>query len=90
MKKTASKTEQQEVAVSTPKTFKGKVASTKMKDTIVVVVERFVKHPRYGKFVKMRKRLKAHDVGNTVSVGETVTIQETRPISKDKRFILVK
>jgi len=90
MKKTASKTEQKETTVSTAKTFKGKVASTKMKDTIVVVVERFVKHPQYGKFIKMRKRLKAHDAGNTASVGETVTIQETRPISKDKRFILVK
>jgi small subunit ribosomal protein S17 len=90
MKKTSSKTEQKEVVASSAKTFKGKVASTKMKDTIVVVVERFVKHPQYGKFIKMRKRLKAHDVGNTAIVGETVTIQETRPISKDKRFILVK
>jgi len=90
MKKTASKTQQAEATVSTARTFKGKVASNKMKDTIVVVVERFVKHPQYGKFVKHRKRMKAHDVGNSAAIGDTVTIQETRPISKDKRFILVK
>ncbi|MBP9771336.1 MAG: 30S ribosomal protein S17 [Candidatus Pacebacteria bacterium] len=70
------------------KTLKGVVASSKMKDTIVVVVKRYVKHPKYGKFVQTRKRYKVHDAGNTAKVGDTVTIKETRPISKDKYFIL--
>ena len=70
------------------KTLKGVVASSKMKDTIVVVVKRYVKHPKYGKFVQTRKRYKVHDAGNTAKVGDTVTIKETRPISKDKYFTL--
>lgn len=84
------KTSAPEIKQSTARTFKGTVASTKMKDTVVVVVERFVKHPQYGKYVKRRKRMKAHDAGNTCVMGETVTIRETKPISKDKTFIVVK
>lgn len=71
------------------KTLKGEVVSDKMKDTIVVVVARYVKHPKYGKFMQLKKRYKVHDVGNTKKIGDTVTIRETRPISKDKRFTLV-
>ncbi len=78
------------VTESTARTFKGTVASTKMKDTVVVVVERFVKHPQYGKYVKRRKRMKAHDAGNTCVMGDVVTIRETKPISKDKTFIVIK
>ena len=68
----------------------GKVVSDKMKDTVVVVVERYVKHPKYQKFLVRRKRYMAHDAGNTTKVGETVTIEETQPMSRHKHFIVVK
>ena len=71
------------------KTFTGTVVSDKMKDTVVVLVERYEKHPKYGKFIKHKKKFKAHDVGNTKRIGEKVTITETKPISKDKRFIII-
>ena len=71
------------------KQFTGKVVSDKMKDTIVVALERYVKVPKYEKYVTKTKRFKAHDAGNTKKIGETVTIEETRPISKDKHFIVV-
>lgn len=73
-----------------PKVLSGTVVSNKMKDTIVVSVERYEKHPKYDKFVKRRKKFKAHDVGNTKSLGEKVKIVESKPISKDKHFIVVK
>ncbi len=69
--------------------MQGTVVSTKMKDTVVVVVERYEKHAKYGKFVKMRKKFKAHDAGNTKAMGEKVSIRETKPISKDKHFVVV-
>lgn len=72
-----------------PKTLSGVVVSDKMKDTVVVAVERFVKHPRYKKYVQIRKRFQAHDAGNTKAIGDKVTIQETKPISKMKRFIVI-
>ena len=71
------------------KVLSGTVTSTKMKDTVVVVVERYEKHPKYEKFVKFRKKFKAHDAGNTKKVGDKVEIRETRPISKDKHFVVV-
>ena len=71
------------------KVFSGTVVSNKMKDTAVVVVERYQKHPKYGKFIKMRKKFKVHDVGNTAKIGDKVSIAETRPISKDKHFKLI-
>lgn len=71
------------------KTFSGKIVSTKMKDTAVVLIERYTKHPKYGKFLKRQKKLKAHDVGNKHKEGEIVEIAETKPISKDKRFVVV-
>jgi small subunit ribosomal protein S17 len=71
------------------KILTGLVVSDKMKDTIVVRVERYVKHPRYAKFIKRRKKYKVHDVGNTAKIGDQVKIIETRPISKDKHFRLV-
>jgi small subunit ribosomal protein S17 len=64
----------------------GVVVSTKMKDTVVVKVKRFVKHPKYDKYMSIDKKFKAHDAGNTKQVGDKVTIVETAPISKDKRF----
>lgn len=73
----------------TPRILKGTVVSTKMKDTVVVLVERYEKHAKYGKFVKTGKKFKAHDAGNTKQMGEKVEIRETRPISKDKHFVVV-
>lgn len=75
--------------ISRPKTLTGTVTSTSMKDTIVVKVERYVKNAKYQKFVKISKKHKAHDAGNTKKVGEVVTIEETRPISKDKHFKVI-
>lgn len=74
------------VSAGNPKTLTGVVVSTKMKDTIVIKVDRFVKVPKYERFMKISKKYKAHDVGNTKKEGETVTIVETRPISRDKNF----
>jgi small subunit ribosomal protein S17 len=71
------------------KKFSGIVVSDKMKDTVVVDVARFVKHPKYGKFMKLNKNIKAHDAGNTKKIGEKVTIEECRPISKGKYFKVV-
>jgi small subunit ribosomal protein S17 len=75
--------------VSQPKILKGVVVSNKMKDTVVVSVNRFVKHPRYKKYIERRKRYQAHDLGNTLSIGDKVTIVETKPISKMKRFRII-
>ena len=72
-----------------PKVLTGTVVSDKMKDTIVVSVESFKKHPKYGKYVKKHKKFKAHDAGNTTKIGDRVSIVETRPISKDKHFKVV-
>ena len=72
--------------VNEGKVLSGKIVSTKMKDTVVVQVERFTKHPKYGKFLKRQKKFKVHDAGNKHKEGEVVEIIETRPISKDKRF----
>ena len=66
----------------------GEVVSTKMKDTIVVSVESYHKHPKYGKYILHSKRFKVHDPGNTAVMGEIVYIKETHPISKDKHFKL--
>ncbi|MDB5194560.1 MAG: ribosomal protein small subunit ribosomal protein [Parcubacteria group bacterium] len=71
------------------KILQGTVVSTKMKDTVVVLVERYEKHPKYGKFVKHKKKFKAHDAGNVKQMGEKVKIRETKPISKDKHFVVV-
>lgn len=76
-------------AKSTKRILKGTVVSDKMKDTIVVLVERYVKLPKYQKYVTRTKRYKAHDAGNTKKIGEVVNIIECRPMSKDKRFIVI-
>ncbi|GAB5557294.1 MAG: 30S ribosomal protein S17 [Schleiferiaceae bacterium] len=67
----------------------GIVTSSKMDKSIVVTVERKVKHPKYGKFVKFTKRFHAHDADNTCNEGDTVRIMETRPLSKTKNWRLV-
>ncbi len=70
-------------------TFSGVVVSTKMKDTIVVVVERYVKDKKYHKFITLRKRYKVHDAGNTKKEGEKVTIESCRPLSRHKFFTVI-
>ncbi len=71
------------------KTRIGVVTSNKMTKTITVAVERKVKHPIYGKFVKKTTRFHAHDEKNEASIGDLVRIMETRPLSKTKRWRLV-
>ncbi len=68
--------------------FKGTVVKTAMKDTVTVLVKRFVSHKKYKKYMQFEKKFLVHDAGNTAKVGDIVLIQETRPISKSKNFIL--
>ena len=71
------------------KTRIGKVVSDKMDKTIVVLVERRVRHPLYKKIVRKTYKLKSHDENNECNIGDTVKVMETRPLSKDKRWRLV-
>lgn len=71
------------------KTRIGVVSSNKMDKTVTVNVERKVKHPIYGKFVKKTTKFHAHDEKNECSIGDTVRIMESRPLSKTKRWRLV-
>lgn len=71
------------------KTRTGVVTSDKMAKTITVAVERKVKHPIYGKFIKKTTKFHAHDEKEECGVGDVVTIMETRPLSKTKRWRLV-
>ena len=85
----------QEAAKSDPergrrKLRQGKVVSAKMEKTIIVVIESRVRHPLYGKFMKRSKRFKAHDEQGACGEGDTVEIMETRPLSKEKRWRLVR
>ena len=67
----------------------GVVVSNKMDKSIVILVERKVKHPKYGKFVKKSTKFMAHDEKNEANIGDTVRIMETRPLSKNKCWRLV-
>lgn len=67
----------------------GVVSSNKMTKTITVAVERKIKHPLYGKFVKKTSKFHAHDEKNEANIGDVVKIMETRPLSKTKRWRLV-
>lgn len=71
------------------KTRTGLVVSNKMDKSIVISVERKVKHPLYGKFVKKTTKFMAHDEANACGIGDMVTIMETRPLSKNKNWRLV-
>jgi len=71
------------------KTKTGVVSSDKMEKTVTVAVERKVKHPMYGKFVKKTTKFHAHDEKNEAKPGDVVKIMETRPLSKTKRWRLV-
>lgn len=76
-------------AKTNKKTLRGVVVSTKMQDTVVVAVSRYVKHPKYKKYQKKVKRYHVHDKGNTTYVGDKVEIVETAPLSKTKKFKIV-
>ncbi len=69
--------------------LKGKIVSDKMQKTRVVTVTRLVVHSRYGKRYQLTTRFKVHDEKNEYKTGDEVVIQETKPISKDKRWIIV-
>ncbi len=77
-----------QTAQKNKKTLQGVVVSTAMTDTAKVAVSRYVKHPKYKKFMKKVKNFLVHDAGNTVKVGDKVTIEECKPISKTKHFTL--
>ncbi|MDP8255533.1 MAG: 30S ribosomal protein S17 [Candidatus Alcyoniella australis] len=68
------------------KTIVGVVTSDKMDKTVVVQTSRLTKHALYGKYVRRRKKVKAHDETNTCRVGDRVSLIESRPLSKDKRW----
>lgn len=71
------------------KTRIGMVVSDKMDKTVVVAVQRLVRHPLYGRIVKLTSKIKAHDEANECKVGDKVKVMETRPLSKDKRWRVV-
>ncbi|MDG1232673.1 MAG: 30S ribosomal protein S17 [Pseudomonadales bacterium] len=73
---------------SLARTASGTVVSNKMDKTITVLVERRIKHPLYGKYIKRSKKIHAHDADNQCQEGDKVTIEETRPISKSKAWKL--
>ena len=73
----------------TTRTVQGRVVSNKMDKTITVAVERKVKHPIYGKFIKRTTKLHAHDETNQCNEGDVVTVRECRPLSKSKNWTLV-
>ncbi len=73
---------------STRRHLVGSVVSDKMDKTVVVRVERLVRHPRYGKVLRRAKKYKAHDEGNVCCVGDVVRIVESRPLSREKRWVV--
>ena len=82
-----------EAKVPEPKgvrTLTGKVTSTKMDKTIAVVIERQIKHPVYGKYIRRTTKLLAHDANNESKEGDTVSIKPCRPMSRRKSWILVR
>lgn len=72
------------------RTLVGRVVSDKMNKSATIVIERLVKHPLYGKFIKRTTKLHVHDENNECGIGDTVMIEECRPISKTKSWRLVK
>ena len=86
----SDKKDKKEKEVNKGKVLSGVVVSDKMDKTVVVEVQRYYKHSKYGKFVKSKKRYKAHDESNEVKVGDKVEIIETKPMSKDKKFVIKK
>ncbi len=86
MKKTTTTTQD---ITSRKSRLSGVVTSDKMKDTVTVLVNRFVKHPKYGKYIHVHKKYKAVDVGNTKKVGDKVTIESCRKIAKTVYFKVI-
>ena len=84
-----NKTIQKNKEIIRRKILSGIVVSDKMKDTIVVLVNRYVKNERYHKFINLHKKYKVHDAGNTKKIGDKATIASCRPISKDKAFKII-
>lgn len=78
-----------ETVTSRRRRVRGRVVSNKMDKTVVVVVERTVKHPKYRKYVKQIKTFKAHDEENACGVDDVVVIEECRPLSRTKRWMVV-
>ena len=74
---------------SNRKTRIGKVVSDRMDKTVVVSIERLVKHPTVGRYVRQRSKFKVHDEKNECHTGDTIRFMETRPVSKDKRWRFV-
>ncbi|MFH0846118.1 MAG: 30S ribosomal protein S17 [Patescibacteria group bacterium] len=81
---------QETVKKNKAKTLKGVVVSNKMQKTLVVLTQRFVKHPKYEKYRTVSKKYKAHYDEGSYEVGDKVEIMECNPISKEKRFRIVK
>ena len=77
------------IETTTGKIMIGKVVSDKMQKTIVVQVERTVKHPKYGKILRRNTKLHAHDENEVCKIGSIVKIRESRPLSKLKNWVLV-
>ncbi|MEE4360688.1 MAG: 30S ribosomal protein S17 [Pseudomonadales bacterium] len=78
-----------ETVQTNPRTLSGTVVSNKMDKTIVVLVERRVQHPLYGKIVRRSTKVHVHDENNECEIGDTVTVRETRPMSKTKTWRLI-
>ena len=79
-----------EQAGKAARTLTGKVVSSRMDKTITVVVERLIKHPTYGKYVRRSTKLLAHDENNECNEGDTVAITQCRPLSRRKSWTLVR
>lgn len=77
-------------SVDTGRTLIGRVTSDKMNKTITVVIERQVKHPKFGKYIRKSTKLHAHDEENSSQAGDVVMIEQCRPLSKTKSWRLVK
>jgi small subunit ribosomal protein S17 len=76
-------------AIKSKRTVTGRVVSNKMDKTIIVLLERKVPHPKYGKYVTRRTKLFVHDEQNVCQLGDWVAIQESRPLSKNKNWMLI-
>ena len=70
------------------RTLQGKVVSDKMDKTVTVLVERKVKHPLYGKIIRLSTKIHAHDESNQYGIGDVVVIEESRPLSKTKSWVV--
>ena len=78
-----------EESKKTQRTIVGRVVSDKMDKTVSVAVERLIKHPMYGKYIRRTSKILAHDAGNECKPGDRVAISECRPISKNKSWAVV-